>query len=76
MKGRHVNAILWVLILSGNAGSPGYRYPVSEYPAIPDEKHMALQICQDHAKILTKNSDDLAYYCVEGTKMPKKKGSE
>jgi hypothetical protein len=61
-----MNAILWVLILSGSAGEPGKRYPISEYPAVADEKHLALQVCQDHAKILTRASDTLAYYCQEG----------
>lgn len=61
-----MNAILWVLILAGTAGEPGKRYPVSEYPAVADEKHLAMQLCQDHAKMLTRASENLAYYCVEG----------
>lgn len=61
-----MNAILWVLVLSGGAGDPGSHHPISEYPAIQDEKHMALAICQEHAKMLTRASEALAYYCVEG----------
>lgn len=61
-----MNAILFALVLSGSAGAPGSSWSVSIYPAVQGEKHLAMQICMDHAKMLSRASEQLAYYCKEG----------
>lgn len=62
-----MSAILWVVVLSASvgAGPVGSRRAISTYPAVEGERHMAVQLCEAHAKILTANSETLAYYCKE-----------
>ena len=61
-----MSAILFMVFLTAGAGGQtGGSRAVAKYGAVDGETHLALSWCEAHARILTKASENLAYYCKE-----------
>jgi hypothetical protein len=58
-------AILFVVFLAAGPGQVGGSRALARYGAVDGETHLALVWCEAHAKLLTKASENMAYYCKE-----------
>lgn len=59
-------AILFMVFLTAGAGGQtGGARAIAKYGAVQDERGMAMMWCEAHARILTKASETVAYYCKE-----------
>ena len=56
-------AILFMVFLTQGAGQTGGSRAIAKYGAVDGERGTAMLWCEAHARILTKSSDSLAYYC-------------